>query len=101
MHVRERLSLDVWIKAGADGSGIVVQGRRPDSAKWLAYTTAVYEKATRDRNGRLVYQFIRLESVQRCSQVLEAKGRLCKNAALSGQRYCRQHVPAGTTSSGA
>jgi hypothetical protein len=96
MHCRERLSLeqDLWIKAGPNGAGIIVKGRRPESADWLSYTIAVYEKTTQSGGGRLVYQFIRLETVQRCSHVLEAKGRLCKHAALPGQSCCRQHSPA-------
>ncbi|RDU95257.1 CCCH zinc finger protein [Trinickia dinghuensis] len=95
IHCREQLSLeqDLWIKAGAGGAATVVKGRRPERADWLSYTTAVYEKTRRDREGRLVYEFQRLETVQRCSHVLEAKGRLCKHPALSGQSYCRQHSP--------
>lgn len=96
MHCRERLSLeqDGWIKAGADGTGLVMKGRRPDGVNWLSYTTAVYEKALRADGQRLVYQFLRLETVQRCAHVLESKGRRCKHEALLGERFCRQHLPA-------
>jgi hypothetical protein len=95
MHCRERLSLeqDGWIKASADGGGIIVKGRRPDGANWLSYTTAVYEKSLQTHGRGLVYQFVRLETVERCSRVLEAEGRRCKHEALPSQYFCRQHLP--------
>lgn len=95
MHCRDRLSLeqDGWIKAGAGGTAIVMKGRRPDGADWLSYTTAVFEKSPQAGSAGLVYQFIRIETVERCSHVLESKGRRCKHEAVPGQRYCRQHLP--------
>lgn len=93
LHCRERLSLeqDGWIKADISGGGIVVKGRRPDGANWLSYTTAVYEKTKQADSRGLIYQFVLLETVERCSHVLESKGRRCKHEALPGQQFCRQH----------
>ena len=95
MHCRNRLSLEQegWIKAGPDGSALVMKERRPDGANWLSYTTAVYEKAPRSNDRRLVYQFLRLDIVERCGHVLELKGRRCKHETLPGENFCRQHLP--------
>jgi hypothetical protein len=95
MHCRERLSLeqDGWLKARADGSVCVMKGTRQADSDWVAFNRAVFEKQQPVTPGQVTYQFVRLEGVERCAQILEQKGRRCKHEAEPGMQYCRQHLP--------
>lgn len=95
MHCRDRLSLEQegWLKARPDGGVSIIKGMRDENSDWVGYNRAVYEKQQPVKPGGVTYQFVRLEAVTRCAQILEQKGRRCKHEAEGGQEYCRQHLP--------
>lgn len=89
----DRLSLEqaCWLEARPDGRVNVMRGPRPHNANWESYTLAVYEKDPQAAAGGVTYRFQEIQTVNRCGAILASKNRRCKNPALAGQKYCRQH----------
>lgn len=82
---------NVWIGQGQDGKVTVMKGARPQHAPWISFTRDIYEKVKPVTPGCVTYEFVRTEDVHRCKKVLEEKGRLCRNEAVSNAEFCRVH----------